>query len=210
MTESIAPEGVARLRQLIEQIHQIDQMLKQANCILMFCQPRKPGKITLRFPEGETEGGFGIARTPRVIQWHKHVRNKSWYYVTLPPTRLTKRAKGKEEFGAAYHHTVGALKSVAELLEARKRAVEILQRLSQRMTNFSKTADSQLSSLQEGLHQAFLNHSEMRRARKPDQAEWAWFLSGGATPPPMPDEEVSLPDFGNEPCDEDDDFFEDD
>jgi hypothetical protein len=205
MSESIPPEGIARLHHLIEQIHQIDQMLRQANCILMFCQPRKPGKITLRFPDDVTAGGFGIPRTPRVIQWHKHVRNKRWYYVTLPPTQLTKRAKGKEEFGAAYHHTVGALKSVAELLDARKRAVEILQRLSQRMTNFSKTADSQLSSLQEGLHQAFLNHSEMRRARKPDQAEWDWFLSGGVTPVFPADDEEPFQEVADVHFDDEDD-----
>lgn len=201
-------DGMGRLQDHVQRVHHIDHLLKQANCILMFCQPRRPGKITLRFSEDIPEAGFGIPRTPRVIQWHRHARNHRWYTITLPPTHLTKRAKGKEEFGAAYYHTLGALKTVSELLDARQRAVEILQRLSQRLTNFSKSTNGELSRIETELHQAFLNHSEMRRARKPDQAEWDWFLSGGVTPVFPTDDEQAMVEVADEHFDEEDEEWD--
>jgi len=197
-------DGIADLADLINHINEIDRLLKQANCILMFCQPKKPGKITLYFSKQEYAGGsrFGIKRRPRVVQWFRRVKDQSWYFVTLPAAHLVKRAKGKEEFGAAYHHTANALRTVAILLERRKELVEILRRLGQSLTNKKKRTGAVLGEINSNLQQAFLDHSVMRRSREPDANEWAWFNSAGQSH--NPEAEELMPEYEGEYDDEDD------
>lgn len=179
---------------LIDSIHKIDLMLKQANCTLMFTQPRKPGKITLKFYEESDASIFGIPRVPRPIQWHRRVNTNSWYYITLPPTYLTKRAKGKEEFGTGYHHTVATLKIIGELLEHRKRAVGILHQLSVKLAFFNNATKDWFKPAEDDLAAAYIGHSHLRHAREPNLAEWQWFASGGASDFPGASDEAS-PEF---------------
>lgn len=166
---------------LLASIQQIDLMLRQANCILMYAQPKRPGKITLSFPREEDASGFAIPKQPRVVQWHLNVRANKWYVRTIPLTHLSKRAKGKDEFSTGYYHTAQTLGLVSELLANRKRAVAILHSLAVKATFFQKATADWMGETAQELSRVYVQHSHLRRGHGPAQEEWNWFASGGVS-----------------------------
>lgn len=174
-----------QVEELVLAISRIDKLLRQCNCVLMFAQPKQPGKITLLFPkaaeENDTESGnLGIPPIPRVIQWHLRVANGEWYFVTLPSTNLRQRAKGKGAFGTGYYQTADSLDRIGKLLASRKRGVEALRSLKRRVEYFQKEHLAQMEEFERGTARSYVEHSHIRHSRGPTQEEWAWFESGGA------------------------------
>lgn len=171
---------------LLASIRQIDLMLRQANCILMYTQPKRPGKLTLSFPKEYDGSGFAIPKQPRVVQWHLNVRAGKWYVRTIPLTHLSKRAKGKEEFSTGYYHTAQTLGLVSELLANRKRAVAVLHSLAVKATFFQRAAGDWMTTTSDELARVYVKHNHLRRGHGPAQEEWNWFASGGLTAFPRP------------------------
>lgn len=151
------------VEKVIQAVTRIDKLLRQCNCVLMFAQPKQPGKITLMFPKaGEDETGscdLGIPGIPRVIQWHLKATSKEWYYVTLPSTNLRQRAKGKGAFGTGYYQTADTLDRIGKLLASRKRGVEALKWFKQKAEYFEKEHLAQMEEFERGTARSYVEHS---------------------------------------------------
>lgn len=184
-TPSALASSAPLIGSILQEIEYIDLLLRQANCILMAAQPKRPGKLTLLFPPSDTFltslEEIKVQPTPRVVKWQQRLGSKHWYAYSIPQTHLTKRAKGKEEFGVSYHPTVEALRNISLLLDSRKRAVEALVFLMARIKAFMKTNPAIHVQVENDLAKCYLSYKRNRNGRSATQSEWDWFASGGST-----------------------------